>query len=101
MKKLNLLFSGLGLCFTALSPQVLVADSLKPAFGLSGTVIQKDAPSVAHPFLQVAPELVGYLYQPSSDQLWLRYGARLGYAWQQPEMPASVQFKEYDFRAGA
>jgi hypothetical protein len=44
------------------------------------------------------PEIMGYAYAPSPiDALYHRFGAKIGYSNDQPEMPSGVQFVETDY----
>lgn len=48
-------------------------------------------------FYRFSPEAVFQLYLPFSSGLMIRPAARIGYAWQQPEMPQSLRIEETDW----
>lgn len=76
------------------------AESFRPSIGVSGVFANREL-SAQHSFSQFTPELVGYGYLPLQQDLWLRPGVRVGFAWNQPTMARSLRLNEYDFKTNA
>lgn len=49
-----------------------------------------------HTWRRFMPESITYFYLPLASSLYLRTGARLGYAWIQQQMPQAVRIEETD-----
>ncbi len=87
--------------FLFVSPVSGATDFLQHgAVGL-GSVVSSRNSSDVQPFLQVAPEIVGYTYSHLYHDFWWRPAAWLSFAWNQPEVAQALRLKEYDARLTA
>ena len=78
----------------------LWAAELHSAAGVSGAFQTRESTS-EYSFAQFAPELVLHGYSQLDSEFWLRPSLRISYAWTQPQMPYSIQLREYDLKAVA
>jgi hypothetical protein len=89
-----------GACLLTSSQSAQAKDDFQMAVGGSAHwLVRRDYG--AGTFTHFSPELIVFGYIPFYESLSLRTGVRMGYSWEQPDMPVAIQIIEKDLSVSA